>query len=129
MLGGEFQENSASLRFMGDMGSLNTALRDPVLFRIKKERHYRQGDRYLVWPSYDFNTPIVDSIKGVTDAIRSKEYELRDELYYQILELLNLRKPRLHEISRFAPVLCSLWLHEVPVPLLLRISSVPQKQT
>jgi glutamyl-tRNA synthetase len=101
MLAGKFDENEATLRFNGDMSDANTAIRDPVLFRIKKHVHYRQGNKYVVWPTYDFNTPIIDSVKGVTDAIRSKEYELRDDLYYKLLEMLGLNIPRIHSISRF----------------------------
>ncbi|MCL5428088.1 MAG: glutamate--tRNA ligase [Candidatus Marsarchaeota archaeon] len=88
------------LRFNGDMKSDNTAMRDPTLFRIKTERHYRQGSEYRVWPTYVFNTPIIDSVKGVTDVIRSKEFEMLDELYLRILQLLRLRKPRIHSIAR-----------------------------
>ncbi len=91
---------SRILRLRAEMSSENTAMRDPTLFRIKKQEHYRQGKKYAVWPTYDFNTPIMDSAKGVTDAIRSKEYELRDEVYYRILDLLGLRKPRIHSVAR-----------------------------
>ena len=101
MVKGEYDENQVSLRFKGDMQALNTVMRDPVLFRIKKDLHYRQGDKYVAWPSYDFNTPIIDSIKGITHAARSKEYELRDELYYKLLDLLEMRKPSIIEFSRF----------------------------
>ncbi len=104
MLDGEFDENKAVLRFFGDIKDQNTAMRDPTLFRIKKVSHYRQGEKYFVWPTYDFNTPIMDSIHGVTDAIRTKEYELRDELYYEILDRLGLRKPRVHSHSRIVIV-------------------------
>ena len=100
MINGEYGENQVSLRFKGDMQALNTVMRDPVLFRIKKDVHYRQGDKYAAWPSYDFNTPIIDSIKGITHAARSKEYELRDELYYKLLDLLEMRKPSIIEFSR-----------------------------
>ena len=82
------------------MKSQNTALRDPTIFRIKKDPHYRQGTKYVVWPTYDFNTPINDSINGVTDAIRSKEYELRDELDDMILDALGSAKPRVHSEAR-----------------------------
>ncbi len=100
MLGGRINEDGGVLRLNFKMDCANTALRDPTLFRIKEHAHYRQGDRYRVWPTYDFNTPIIDSIKGITDAIRSKEYELRDESYYMMLDLLGLRKPRVHSIAR-----------------------------
>ena len=100
MLDGEYDEGKAVLRFKGDMASENTAMRDPTLMRIKMSTHYRQGDKYLVWPTYDFNTPIMDSMHGVTDAMRSKEYELRDSLYSEILRALNLRIPRMHYEAR-----------------------------
>ena len=94
------KQKEGILRFKGDMKDLNSAMRDPTLFRIKTEPHYRQGSKYAVWPTYDFNTPIIDSIKGITDTLRSKEYELRDELYYTMLDLLGLRKPRIHSFAR-----------------------------
>lgn len=100
MLKGKYDEGSEVIRFMGDMKSNNTVLRDPTLLRIKKDTHYRQGDKYIVWPTYDINTPINDSINGVTDVIRSKEFELRDELAAGILDALKMRKPRIHSEAR-----------------------------
>ncbi|MFP3289176.1 MAG: glutamate--tRNA ligase [Candidatus Micrarchaeota archaeon] len=100
MLKGKFEEGEAVLRFLGDMQSKNTTMRDPTLIRIKKTPHYRQGSKYILWPTYDFNTPIMDSIHGVTDVIRSKEYELRTELDLAILDALELRKPRIHHEAR-----------------------------
>jgi len=102
MLNGRDRHNQAVVRFAGDMASLNTVMRDPVLFRILDATHYRQKDKYKVWPTYDFEGPIEDSITGVTHAMRSKEYELRDELYYAILDCLELRKPTLVEFSRLS---------------------------
>lgn len=101
MINGVYGEGEVLLRLKGDMKANNTSMRDPSLVRVKKSNHYRQGQKYSAWPNYDLNTPIMDSINGVTDIIRSKEYELRDELYYKILDLLALRKPRIHEIGRF----------------------------
>jgi len=102
MLNGRYRHNQAVVRFAGDMASLNTVMRDPVLFRILDATHYRQKDKYKVWPTYDFEGPIEDAITGVTHAMRSKEYELRDELYYAILDCLELRKPVLVEFSRLS---------------------------
>ncbi len=102
MLNGRYRHNQAVLRFAGDMTSPNTVMRDPVLFRILDATHYRQKDKYKVWPTYDFEGPVEDSITGVTHAMRSKEYELRDELYYAILDCLGLRKPVLVEFSRLS---------------------------
>ncbi|MGC8651825.1 MAG: glutamate--tRNA ligase [Candidatus Micrarchaeia archaeon] len=100
MLSGKFEEGAAVLRLKGDMKSQNTVMRDPTIMRVKKHAHYRQGNKYIVWPTYDFNTPIMDSLHGITDAIRSKEYELRNELYYAVLDAIGLRKPRMHLEAR-----------------------------
>lgn len=100
MLSGEFDDGEAALRMRLEMKAENTTMRDPVILRIIKHEHYRQGKKYVVWPTYDFNTPIVDSIEGITDAIRSKEYELRDELDLKILGFLGLRKPTIRSIAR-----------------------------
>ncbi|MGC9037820.1 MAG: glutamate--tRNA ligase [Candidatus Micrarchaeia archaeon] len=100
MLQGKYKEGEAVVRFKGDMQSENATLRDPVILRIKLTPHYRQGNKYRVWPTYYFNTPINDSVHGVTDVIRSKEYELSNELYVRILSALHLRIPRVHEMAR-----------------------------
>ncbi|MFH1056587.1 MAG: glutamate--tRNA ligase family protein, partial [Candidatus Micrarchaeota archaeon] len=62
----------------------------------------RQGEKYAVWPNYDFDVCVSDSIQGITHSLRSKEYELRDELYYFILDKLGLRKPVLYDFSRLS---------------------------
>ena len=102
MLAGKFEEGEAILRYKGDMGAENTVMRDPTLFRIIKWQHYRQKNKYAVWPSYDFEAPILDSIEGVTHAMRSKEYELREAIYYAILDDLGLRKPILIHFARLS---------------------------
>jgi glutamyl-tRNA synthetase len=100
MFDGSFDQQDAIIRFKGDMSSSNTAMRDPTLFRIIDAYHPRLGNKYRVWPTYDFATPIEDSIDGVTHAMRTKEYELRNPLYFSILDKLNLRKPAVLEFSR-----------------------------
>jgi glutamyl-tRNA synthetase len=84
------------------MKSENTAMRDPTLFRIIETAHPLTGDKYHVWPTYDFAGAVEDSISGVTHPFRTKEYELRDEVYFRILHLLNLRAPHLMEFSRLS---------------------------
>ena len=96
----KFKAGEAIVRFRGNMSSENTVMRDPVLFRILDGKHPLLGDRYRVWPSYDFAVAIEDNIDGVTHAFRTKEYELRNELYYAILDALKLRKPKMMEFSR-----------------------------
>jgi glutamyl-tRNA synthetase len=100
VLDGNFESGKAVLRLNSDMKALNTTMRDPTLFRIKHATHYRQGDKYFVWPTYDFCTSIVDSINGVTDVLRDKNYEMRNELYFAVLDALELRKPRITSFSR-----------------------------
>jgi glutamyl-tRNA synthetase len=92
--------NNAILRLKGDMCCANTAMRDPTLFRIIEKTHPLQGDKYRAWPTYDFAGAVEDSISGVTHPFRTKEYELRDECYYKLLDLLDLRKPTLMEFAR-----------------------------
>ncbi len=102
MMNGKFGEGDAVLRYSGDMKAENTTLRDPTLFRIIHKPHYRQGDKYKCWPSYDFAAPIIDSLEGVSHAMRSKEYELRETLYYHITKILELRPSKLVHFSRLA---------------------------
>jgi len=102
MLAGEYKKGDAILRLKAEPDAPNTVMRDPTLFRICTAKHYRQGDRYVVWPTYDFEVSIADSLDGVTHALRSKEYELRDELYYRIIEKLALRKPIVYDFSRLS---------------------------
>ena len=92
--------DNAILRMKGDMSCDNTAMRDPTLFRIIEKEHPLQGEKYRLWPTYDFAGAIEDSISGVTHPFRTKEYELRDECYYKLLDFLGLRKPYLMEFER-----------------------------
>ncbi len=90
----------AVIRFRGGMASENTVMRDPTLFRIIDSPHYRQGRKYRAWPNYDFVAPVMDALEGVTHAMRSKEYELRDELYACMQEALGLRNVKIVGFSR-----------------------------
>lgn len=102
MLNGTTPEGGSTIRLKGDMESQNTVMRDPTLFRIIKSPHYRQGSKYRAWPTYDFQGAVMDSLLGVTHPIRSKEYELRDELYGFLLKKLEMRVPRMISISRLS---------------------------
>ena len=96
----KYEPGEAIVRLHGNMKSENTVMRDPVLFRVIEAKHPLLGDKYRVWPSYDFAVAIEDSVDGVSHAFRSKEYELRNELYYSILDSLKMRKPIMLEFSR-----------------------------
>ena len=76
------------IRFKGDMNSDNTAMRDPTMMRIIDSPHPRQGTKYRIWPTYDLAAPIIDCIEQVTHVLRSKEFELRNELYDKITEIV-----------------------------------------
>ena len=89
----KFKPGEAIVRFRGDMKADNAVMRDPVLFRIIEGKHYTLGEKYRIWPSYDFAVAIEDSIDGITHAFRSKEFELREELIDAILDALDMRKP------------------------------------
>uniref|UniRef100_A0AAF5PX60 Glutamate--tRNA ligase n=4 Tax=Wuchereria bancrofti TaxID=6293 RepID=A0AAF5PX60_WUCBA len=88
------------VRIKIDMQSNNGAMRDPTIYRCRAETHVRTGNKYKVYPTYDFACPIVDSIEGVTHALRTTEYTDRDDQYYFICDVLGLRKPYIWSYAR-----------------------------
>jgi len=87
---GEFEEGAHVLRAKIDMASSNITLRDPVIFRIKKEAHYRTGDTWCIYPMYDFAHCLSDSIEGITHSICTLEFENNRPLYDWFLDELKV---------------------------------------
>jgi glutamyl-tRNA synthetase len=94
-------EGHAIVRLKIDLTHQNTTMRDPTIFRIIDEPHARHGKEYRVWPNYDWQNAIMDSETGVTHRIRSKEFELRNELQRYIQSMLGLRQTFTYEFGRF----------------------------
>src|SRR3989338_6387934 len=78
----------------------NTTMRDPTLFRFVNKKHARQGLKYKLWPTYDFQNAVMDGNFKITHRLRSKEFELRAELQKYIQKLLNLQKTKTYEFGR-----------------------------
>ncbi|CAH0391736.1 unnamed protein product [Bemisia tabaci] len=97
--GSEFGQKCC-VRAKIDMQSANGCMRDPTMYRCKNEPHPCHGNKYKVYPTYDFACPVVDSIEGVTHALRTTEYQDRDEQFYWFIEALGLRKPHIEAYSR-----------------------------
>jgi glutaminyl-tRNA synthetase len=88
MRAGEFEEGAHVLRAKIDMASPNIVMRDPILYRIKKEAHYRTGTQWCIYPMYDFAHCLSDSIEGITHSICTLEFEINRPLYDWILDEL-----------------------------------------
>ena len=88
------------LRAKISVDAKNKALRDPVLYRCNLLPHNRTGRKWNIYPTYDFACPLVDSIEGVTHALRTNEYHDRNDQYFWILDALKMRKPHIWDYSR-----------------------------
>jgi len=81
MRSGEFPDGSKTLRAKIDMAHPNLLMRDPPMYRIRREPHYRTGTKWCIYPMYDFQHPLSDAIEGVTHSLCSLEYEIHRPLY------------------------------------------------
>jgi glutamyl-tRNA synthetase len=96
-----FKEGEASVRIKISISHKNSTMRDPTIMRVLEKTHVRVGNKYRVWPMYDFATSLMDSWEEITHRIRSKEFEMRTELQQFIQKSLNLKSPSISEIARF----------------------------
>lgn len=93
MRAGEFEDGSRVLRAKIDMASGNLNMRDPVLYRIQRAAHHRTGDKWCIYPMYDFAHPLSDAIEGITHSICTLEFEDHRPLYEWLLEAVNIESP------------------------------------
>ncbi|MDH7601111.1 MAG: glutamine--tRNA ligase/YqeY domain fusion protein [Armatimonadota bacterium] len=100
MRAGEFPDGSRTLRAKIDMASPNLLMRDPVMYRIRHAPHHRQGNKWCIYPMYDWAHPLQDSIEGITHSLCSLEYENHRPLYDWFLDQLGIYHPRQIEFAR-----------------------------
>ncbi len=101
MKNGEFEDGKMTLRAKIDLASGNFNMRDPVIYRINRIRHHRTGDKWCIYPMYDFAHPIEDALEGITHSLCSLEFEDHRPLYDWVIENVTLpAKPRQIEFAR-----------------------------
>ncbi|MCX7927254.1 MAG: glutamine--tRNA ligase/YqeY domain fusion protein [Candidatus Omnitrophica bacterium] len=97
---GEFPDGSKTLRGKIDMAHPNLLMRDPVFYRIKRVRHHHTGDKWCIYPTYDFCHCLCDSLEGITHSICTLEFEVHRPLYDWILDELGIYHPQQIEFAR-----------------------------
>lgn len=100
MAAGEFPEGSRVLRAKIDMASPNLAMRDPTLYRIRNASHHRTGDKWHIYPMYDFAHCLSDSMEGITHSLCTLEFVNNRELYDWVLDTLGVYHPQQIEFAR-----------------------------
>lgn len=95
------EKGTATIRLKIDLKHKNSTMRDPAIFRINKSVHARQYDKYKIWPTYDFQNSIMDGYLEITHRIRSKEFEMRNELQRHLQKLLGYKETDIFEFGRF----------------------------
>jgi len=97
MKAGEFADNTHTLRAKIDMTAPNVWLRDPVLYRIRHASHHRTGDKWCIYPMYDWAHTLSDYLEGITHSVCTLEFEVHRPLYEWILDAFELPEPRPHQ--------------------------------
>lgn len=97
---GYYDQNEVTLRLKMDYKNLNPNMRDQIAYRILYKPHPRTGERYCIYPTYDYSHCLIDSIEHVTHSLCSLEFENRRDSYYWVLEVLDYYKPFVWEFSR-----------------------------
>jgi glutaminyl-tRNA synthetase len=100
MRAGEFADGAKTLRAKIDMAHPNLLLRDPVMYRIRREHHYRAGDKWCIYPMYDFQHPLSDAKEGITHSLCSLEYEIHRPLYEWFIREAEVFPSRQIEFAR-----------------------------
>ncbi|MBP2676844.1 MAG: glnS, partial [Deltaproteobacteria bacterium] len=101
MRAGEFPDGAHVLRARIDMSAKNMKMRDPLLYRIRHESHYRRGDDWCIYPMYDFAHPLSDAIEGITHSICTLEFENNRAVYDWLVDnLFPEPRPRQYEFAR-----------------------------
>ena len=101
MRDGEFDDGTRVLRAKVDMASPNLHMRDPVLYRIRKTPHHRTGNKWCIYPMYDFTHCLSDSIEGITHSLCTLEFEVHRPLYDWVLDNVTINcRPRQIEFAR-----------------------------
>ena len=90
---GDFEDGSRTLRAKIDMAAANMNLRDPTIYRIRRSPHYRQGDKWCIYPTYDFTHPLSDAFEGITHSLCTLEFENHRPLYDWYLAQLDFQDP------------------------------------
>jgi glutaminyl-tRNA synthetase len=94
MRAGEFGDGAHVLRARIDMAHPNMLMRDPLLFRIRHEHHYRQGDDWCIYPMYDYAHCLEDAIEGITHSLCTLEFKVNREIYDWVLDAVGFEHPR-----------------------------------
>jgi len=113
MKAGEYPDGSKTLRAKIDMAHPNLLMRDPVMYRIRREPHYRTGTAWCIYPMYDFQHPLSDAIEGITHSLCSLEYEIHRPLYDWFIKHCEVFPSRQIEFARLNlthTVLSKRWL-------------------